>query len=113
MTSEHHPQASGYEEKDVEVKKIFFYGLAGILTLIILLVLMNEIFIASADNQVYQSVLAPESPELREVRAQEMESLQGYRVIDEQQGVYQVPIERAMELMADEAFQKRVETTLQ
>ncbi len=113
MTSEHHPQASGYEEKDVNVRKVFIYGLAGILILIVLLVIMNEIFIASTDSHIYQSVLVPESPELREIRAQELKMLQGFRVIDEQQGVYQIPIERAMEIIADEAFQKRVETTLQ
>jgi len=53
-------------------------------------------------------VLAPESAGVREQRAREIELLSSYDVINAEDGVYRIPVRRAMELMADEAFRKQI-----
>lgn len=45
--------------------------------------------------------------ELREAEAQADRLLEQYGVIDEAQGIYRIPIDRAMELMANEAYTNR------
>jgi hypothetical protein len=56
---------------------------------------------------MYDYVLKPESAPLRDLRAREMETLTTYKVLDPVKSVYRIPISRAMELMADEAYQEQ------
>lgn len=44
--------------------------------------------------------------ELREVEAQANQKLSGYEVLDEEAGTYRIPIEQAMDLMANEAYEQ-------
>jgi hypothetical protein len=99
----------GFEEKDVNLKSVFLVAAAVVVSIVVIVILLNEFFIISKEQVTYEQVLAPESVALRELRAQEEEVLGSYDVIDAQQGVYRVPIERAMQLLANEAYRKRVD----
>lgn len=50
-------------------------------------------------------------PEAREARAGAAAQLNQYEVLDQEQGVYQIPVDRAMELMLNEAYQRQADTT--
>jgi hypothetical protein len=44
--------------------------------------------------------------QLRETEAQAAQKLSQYEVIDEQAGTYRIPIDRAMDIMANQAYQE-------
>lgn len=56
------------------------------------------------------SVEQSQNTQLRETQLQADQKLTGYEVLDEEAGVYRIPIERAMELMATEAYQEGDQT---
>ena len=101
--------AAEYEKSDVDPKGLFISALVTIVVVIIIIVAMNEIFISTKEQQIYKSVLSVESIELRELRARETSVLTGYKVLDEKKGIYRIPIDRAMQLEADKAFQKKMQ----
>jgi len=96
---------SSYEKSDVSIKKLFIVAGLAIVALVIILFLLDNFFLASKEEQVYDSVLKPGSTELRELRAREVETLTSYKMLDEQNGVVQIPIERAMKLLAEENYE--------
>lgn len=103
MSGEH---ASGYEKKDVNIKQILFWTIAMVLAIILSLVLLNEYFLSVKEEMIYEEVLKPESLTLRDVRAKEDLLLNSYELIDSTTQVYRIPIDRAMELVAQEAYRE-------
>jgi hypothetical protein len=99
--------AAGYEEKDINLKSVFLVAGGVVVVIVIVVIVLNEFFIISKEEIIRRQVLAPESVALRELRAQEEELLGSYGVVDSEKGVYRVPIERAMRLLAEEAYQNR------
>lgn len=96
----------GYEKKDVNPLKVFGYFAAGTIIIGILLVFLVDFFTATKEEMIYEAVLKPESITLRELRAREEEQLGTYGTIDADNGVYRIPIYRAMEIIADEAYRR-------
>jgi hypothetical protein len=94
----------GYEKKDISIGKVIITIVISVLSLAVILVLLNSYFTASTEEQIYDAVLRPESAALRELRAREEETLNSYGRLDSAAGAYRIPIDRAMQLMADEAF---------
>jgi len=93
----------GYEKKDVNAKMIIGVGLSSVLILIIIFVVLSDYFTVMETEAVYQAQLKPESVTLKELRAEDEKILTTYKVIDAEKGVYRIPIERAMHLLAEEA----------
>jgi hypothetical protein len=96
---------TGYDTHEANVKFIVSIGLVFILILAGSIFLIDQIFTITKEKDIQQMVLAPESITLRDLRSQEDEILNSYGVIDTIKGVYRIPISRAMELIADEAYQ--------
>ena len=108
MNQNHTPSEhseSGYEKRDVSLGRVFIASGVVVVLLVVIVVLLYEYFVFEKEKQVFESTLAPESLALRELRAREDEELNSYKVLDSTGGVYRIPIERALELVADEAFQ--------
>ena len=99
-----HHQA-GYEAQEVDIRRIVLIGLAFIALLIISLIMIDQYFTITTEQQVEEIVLRPVSVALRELRSREDEALNSYKVLDARTGIYQIPVKRAMELVADEAFE--------
>lgn len=97
---------SGYEKRDVNIKGMVIVGLSIIAFVVLSLILMNEIFLMEKEQIIYESVLQPESVTLQELREKEETVLENYKTLNDTTGVYQIPIERAMELMAEEVTEK-------
>ncbi len=69
--------------------------------------LLSEYFTARKEAQI-QSANAVVSSTYRDVRAREEERLNSYKLINEKEGIYQIPITEAMKLLASEDYQKRL-----
>ena len=102
----HKGPEDGYEIKDVNPLKVFGYFAAGTIIIVVLLVFLIDFFTATREEMIYEAVLKPESVTLRELRAREEQELGSYGILDEEQRVYRIPINRAMEIMANEAYEE-------
>ncbi len=68
---------------------------------------LNSYFHVTRHRIVYERVLSLDNPKLKDLRAREAEVLNTYGWVDQQQGVVRIPVDRAMELMAQEAREQR------
>jgi len=80
-------------------------ALVGVVSAVVLvaviLVLQAIYYRAEQKENLAKAVMVP--PEAQAVRAEQLGQLQGYRVVDPQQGIVAIPIDRAMELVLQEA----------
>lgn len=98
---------SGYEKRDVNVSKIIAYTILVMVILGGIIVGVNEYFSYYSRQLEYETVLNKESAELKELRAKEEKILNNYELLDYSKGIYRIPIERAMKIIADEAYEKQ------
>lgn len=97
----------GYETKDVNITKIILYAVGSIIFLAIIISLIFDWFTVEREKVIYEAQLKPESTALRELHAREAEMLNSYAVIDAKAGRYRIPIDRAMEILSEQAYKKR------
>ena len=102
-------QNPGYEKSDVSVNKIALWGVIGVTLLVVILVFIVDFFGAAKEQLVYETQLRPESVAIRELRAHEVETLNSYKMTDSAKGIYRIPINRAIQILADEAYFERRE----
>ncbi|MBD3402816.1 hypothetical protein GF420_07960 [candidate division GN15 bacterium] len=108
-TDEHEAFASAdYEERDVSVPWITTIALIVIGIIVVFVIVLNEYFLVTKERLIDEQVLQVQSPALRELRAREDKELNSYEVLDAEAGVYQIPIDRAMELLANESYEARL-----
>ncbi len=111
MSHDQHGEPFGYEKRDANLKWILIITVAGAIFLIGTVLLVDDYFVMTKEEIIYETVLRPESAPLRDLRAREDEVLHSYKKLDSAAGVYQIPIDRAMQVLADEAY--RTPTTPQ
>lgn len=99
-----HNEHSGYERRDVNMKLILLISLTGVLFVVISVIVIDSVFISAKEEIIHETVLSPESSALRELRVREDEVLNSYKLLDSARGIYQIPVERAMDLVANEAY---------
>jgi hypothetical protein len=98
-----------YERQDINPYKIIGFSLVGLIILVVIIIILRDYFMIEKEEIVYNTTLKPVSAELRDIHARETETLNNYKLLDKQKGIYQIPIERAMQLLAEESFQNRIE----
>jgi hypothetical protein len=98
---------AGYDAHEANLKPVIIIGVSSVILLVLSIILIDQYFIATKERLVEEMVLSPQSTALRELRAREEEALNSYRVIDAEKGIYQIPIDRAMELIANEAYRSQ------
>lgn len=79
------------------------FGIASILGLTATILGVQAYFDHIHEQEMYQKVLVPVSEDLRNLRVQEDQELNSYKYLDRNTGTVQIPISRAMELIAQEA----------
>lgn len=97
---------TGYEKRDVNVAKIAGYTIVITVLLVAILVFLNEFFIYTTEKMKAETANQVSS-KLRELQASEEIVLNSYKIKNEDKGIYQIPIDRAIKIVADEAFQKQ------
>lgn len=95
-----------YERRDVDAMAILVSTIIGVVIIVVTLIGVAEYFLSEREKVYAESVLKPEPTSLREQRARDTETLNSYKVLDAKKGVYQIPIDVAMQKMADRAYQK-------
>lgn len=95
-----HP--SGYEKKDLNIKKVVRDSTIVIVLLIICLIVLEEWFIKTKEELYQEMVLEPKNQELVQLRAREDSLLTSYGIADST-GAFRIPIDSAMGLIAAEA----------
>ena len=93
---------SGYETRDVNVFKVTVFVVLGIIVLAGLLLALDEYFTYTAEREIYEIVLKPESKALIEIRERDKEILNSYGVVNGDSGIYHIPIDSAMTAMFNE-----------
>ena len=91
-----------YETRDIAVKSVAIGGIVFMIIVGITLFLLYEYYIRVLDATEHELKLSKQSKKLMELRKLEDESLNSYKIIDEEKQIYQIPIERSKELMLDE-----------
>lgn len=97
--SSEHP--SGYEKKDLNIKKVVRDATIVIISLIIMLVLLEEWFMKTKEDLYREMVLEPQNQELIQLRAREDSLLTSYGKADSA-GAFRIPIDSAIALTAAE-----------
>lgn len=99
---------SDYERQDINPKVVILVSVVSVMILIVILVLLSDYFMIEKENIVYETNLKPVSADLREIHSMETETLTNYKLLDKDNGIYQIPIERAMQLISEESFRTRL-----
>ncbi len=100
------------KERGVAYEGVAASQIIGISASIIVVVLVAVAILFGWFGQVSQNeqISAVERQQYRQIRQAELEAtqqLQQYGVVDEDEGVYRIPIDRAMDLIATEEYQQR------
>lgn len=99
-----------YERSDVKVVGIGVAIAVGLLLVAAALVAVDQFFILSEEKMKYEVALKPQSKLLRDIRAREDQILTSYGVVDSTKGTYRIPIEQAMQMMAQETYRHQTST---
>lgn len=98
---------AGYEVRDISWITLLWIGVVIIIGITVFVVILDSYFSVTKEQQIYEYVLKPQSKELRELKSKEQEILNNYGQINAQKGIYRIPIDRAMQLQAEEDFKAR------
>lgn len=103
------------KERGVAYEGVAAGQIMGISAAIIAVILVAVAIIFGWFGQVRQETRAEAAQgrdyrEIRELREGGEEQLQEYRVVDEGEGVYSIPIDRAMDLIVNEEYQQQQES---
>ncbi len=96
-----------YEHRDANAKLLLLAGAAGVVLLLLSVAAVQLYYDWYKEGEIYQKVLAPPGEQLRDLRAREDAELGSFRYLDRQKGIVRIPIERAMELYAEEAAERK------
>jgi hypothetical protein len=84
------------------------FGIASVIGLIIIILGIQAYFDHLREQAEYEKVAVPVSEDLKNLRSQEDEQLNHYKYLDRNTGVIQIPIGRAMELIAQESAARQL-----
>lgn len=101
-----HPH--GFDTNEPQGKFIALFGAGTVILLVTTVLAIQFYFDNYREQQVYISVLAPESDQLKDLRTKEDTALHSYGYNDREKGEVRIPIERAMDLLAKEAAEDRL-----
>jgi hypothetical protein len=92
-----------YDRSDPRALLIAGLGICSIIGLVLVILGVQAYFDHIREEEAYQSVYAPVAQQLQDLHAKEAEELNTYKYLDRNKGTVQIPISRAMQLLAEEA----------
>lgn len=105
--------AMGVEHEGIPAGQIMGIALAVSVSLVLIIVVLIQYVNISAQDVRHAVVGMSGYPEVREHNLAATQRLSGYGTVEGQPGVYRIPIDRAIELMANEAYQAQGRTYAQ
>ena len=100
---------TGYDRQDPKIPLILGLTVATVVGLVAVILGVQAYFDRVRDEQVYQEELKPVPEDLRTLRSSEDAALTTYKVLDAKAGVVRIPVSRAMELIAKEAAEGKLQ----
>ena len=97
---------AGYEISDVNIPAIVIFAIFCLVTIVTSIFALDGYFVYYKEKLLQEARQYPNT-ELIELRSNEIEKLTSYGVFDKGKGIYRIPVDRAMELLAEEAFNER------
>ena len=105
MTDHKSDYAGGYQRQKGRGRSALWTAVV-IVVVIVFLVALNEYFLSVSDGTSYAPATKTVSPTIDEIRNAEDEILSSYKLLDSTAEQYRIPIDRAIELVAEEASKK-------
>ncbi|RMH54829.1 MAG: hypothetical protein D6685_14395 [Bacteroidetes bacterium] len=96
----------GVEHEGIEAKQIMGVALATIAVLIVIIITLFQVTDRAARAAYVEAVNRAQYPELREVEAEAARLLGQYEVVRDEQTTYRIPIDRAIDVVVNEARQE-------
>ena len=96
-------QDTDYDRSDPRALLIAGLGICSIIGLVLVILGVQAYFDHVREETSYQQVYVPVAQDLRDLHAKEAEELNTYKYLDRNKGTVQIPIGRAMQLLAEEA----------
>ena len=103
MPEPHAPTAVDVEEADPKSAPTLLVGAVGLVLLMVLVLLVEVLYQRTTQAETYRKVIAEQPQELRQVQASQLEQINTYRWIDASKGIAAVPIDRAIDLVVQDA----------
>ena len=103
MVEKDNKNNAGYEKRDVNIFMVIGLAVLLVSLLIVMLVFLIDYFVDSKEQMIYEAQLQPDSDELKSLLASERKELTSFKILDTERGIYQIPIDRAMDLLVKEA----------
>lgn len=96
----------GVEHEGIEAKQIMAVALTTIVVLVVIIITLFQLTDRAARSAYDAAVTQAQYPELRQAEAEAARLLSQYEVVNDQEQVYRIPVDRAIDLMVNEAYQE-------
>jgi hypothetical protein len=103
MPDEHAHIAVEPDDSDPKSTPTLLVGAVGMILLMVIVLLVEVLFYRTSEAEIYRKVISEQPLELRQIQAEQREQLNGYRWVSEPNGVAAIPIDRAIDLVVEEA----------
>ena len=98
----HHDPSEGFDRAEPNARSIWAFTIASILTLVLILVALQQYFVKIWDDAVREKVLAAPDSQLQMVRGRDDWDLTHYMYLDKKTGQIRIPVDRAQDLFLQE-----------
>jgi heme exporter protein D len=103
MPDEHAHTAVEADDSDPKSVPTLLVGAVGMILLMVIVLLVEVLYHRTTEAEIYRKVISEQPLELRQVQAEQREQLNSYRWVSQSEGIAAIPIDRAMDLIVDEA----------
>lgn len=97
-----HGHAAAADEDDPRGSATFLVGLIGAIVVLVVVLGLETLYYRTVERENERKVLAEQPEQLRHLQAEQLRMLNEYRWVDQPNQVVAIPIERAMQLVAEE-----------
>jgi hypothetical protein len=91
------------DESDPKSVSTLLVGAVGMVLLVVLILLVEVLYQRTSRAETFRKVISEQPLELRQAQAEQLEQLNEYRWVNQQEGVAAIPIERAIDLVVEES----------
>ncbi len=99
----HADPKEGFDHGEPKTGAIFAFAVGSLLLLVLMIVALQAYFNKIWDEAVYEKILSAPSESLQELRNRETWNLTHFGYLDKKSGTVRIPVDRAMDLFAQEA----------
>ena len=92
-------ELKGYEKDDMSMKSIALYTFLGIVAILFSVLFVSLYFDFEKENYYKKNVMQVESEYPKEYKKSQAQFLDSYNVIDKENGLYSIPIDKAMQIV--------------